>query len=65
MKKSQTEGKKDLREKSLEWFLSKTENEKIDLKNKYFSKIPIGFDGQWGFNFTFGQIENMYLMENL
>jgi len=56
--------KKELREKSVDWFFQKTEDEKIDLKNKYFETTPIDFSDQWGFHFTFGQIEEMYLKEN-
>lgn len=51
-------------EKAMKWFLQKTEDEKIILKNKYFSKTPIQFSKQWGFHFTFGQIEEMYKKEN-
>jgi len=52
------------REKSLDWFFTKSSEEKIDLKNKYFSSTPISYDSQWGFHFTFGQIEEMYLKDN-
>lgn len=52
-----------LREKSLNWFFSKTDTEKHDLKDKYFSGVPIQYSSQWGFHFTFGQIEQMYQSE--
>ena len=55
--------KNKIRELSLEWFFQKTEDEKLDLKNKYFPKTYIIFDSHWGFHFTFGQIEEMYLKE--
>lgn len=53
-----------LMEKAIDWFFQKTEDEKIDLKNKYYPNTPIPHSSQWGFHFTFGQIENMYLEEN-
>lgn len=52
-----------LREKSLEWFFKKTEIEKNDLKDKYFQNTPIQHSSQWGYNFTFGQIEEMYIKQ--
>lgn len=55
--------KEEAREKSMEWFLNKTEAEKIDLKNKYFADKVINYNQQWGFHFTFGQIEEMYRKE--
>ena len=48
------------REKALDWFFAKTSDEKITLKEKYFADTPIQYSGQWGFHFTFGQIEEMY-----
>ena len=53
----------EARKKSMEWFLGKTEIEKIDLKNKYFADKVINHSQQWGFHFTFGQIEEMYRKE--
>ena len=53
----------NLREKSLEWFFTKDENDKINLKEKYFSDVYIEKSSQWGFHFTFEQIEKMYLEE--
>lgn len=53
-----------LREQSLEWFFAKSEVEKIDLKEKHFKNMPIQYDSKWGFNFTFGQIEEMYKSEH-
>lgn len=50
-----------MREEALDWFFSKTEDEKIDLKHKYFETTPIDYSNQWGFHFTFGQIEEMYI----
>ena len=52
-----------LREQSLEWFFGKSEVEKIDLKEKHFKNMPIQYDSKWGFHFTFGQIEEMYVKE--
>lgn len=54
-----------IREDALDWFFLKKSNEKIDLKNKYFPHTPIAFSSQWGFHFTFGQIEEMYKKELL
>lgn len=62
-KSNMKDKKKKIRELSLEWFFQKTEDEKLDLKNKYFPKTYIIFDSQWGLHFTFGQIEEMYLKE--
>lgn len=53
-----------LREQSLEWFFGKSEVEKIDLKEKHFKDMPIQYSNQWGFHFTFGQIEEMYKSEH-
>ena len=52
-----------LREQSLEWFFSKSEIDKHDLKDKHFPNTPIQHCSQWGFHFTFGQIEEMYVKE--
>lgn len=52
-----------LREQSLEWFFSKSEIEKHDLKDKHFANVPIQHSSQWGFHFTFGQIEEMFIKE--
>lgn len=54
-----------LREQSLEWFFGKNEIERCDLKQKHFSGTPIPFSNQWGYEFTFGQIEEMFNKENL
>jgi len=51
------------REKSLDWYYQKSRDEQIDLKNKYFAGEPIDFSDQWGFHFTFGQIEDMFKRE--
>lgn len=56
---------KSTRELAFEWFLQKTSDEKIDLKNKYFAEKAIVFSDQWGFHFTFGQIDEMYLKEKI
>jgi hypothetical protein len=53
-----------LREQSIDWFFQKTEDEKIDLKHKYFADKAIDYSKQWGFHFTFGQIEEMYRLDN-
>jgi len=52
-----------LREQSLEWFFSKSDIEKEELKDKHFSSEYISHDSNWGFHFTFGQIEEMYTKE--
>jgi hypothetical protein len=52
-----------LRLQSLEWFFAKSEIEKHDLKDKHFPNTPIQHCGQWGFHFTLGQIEEMYVKE--
>jgi len=52
-----------LREQSLEWFFAKSEIDKRNLKNKYFPSTPIPHSSQWGFHFTFGQIQEMYTKE--
>lgn len=52
-----------LREQSLEWFFAKSENEKSELKEKHFASEYIQRDNQWGYHFTFGQIEEMYKKE--
>lgn len=57
------EDKKKLREKSIDWFFQKNRCEKIDLKHRHFSDTPIEYSEQWGFHFTFGQIDEMYLKE--
>ena len=54
---------KKLREQSLEWFFAKNESERFDLKEKHFPTVYIQHSKQWGFHFTFGQIEQMYLAE--
>ncbi|HWY13219.1 MAG TPA: hypothetical protein VN026_17915 [Bacteroidia bacterium] len=54
----------NLREKSLEWFFTKSEIEKEELKEKYFSSEYIQHDSQWGYHFNFGQIEEMYKSEH-
>ncbi len=66
MNTNKNESVKDisLREKSLEWFFTKSEIEKIDLKDKYFKNMPIQHSSQFGFHFTFGQIEEMYVKEH-
>lgn len=57
------EEKKKIREKSIDWFFQKNRDEKIDLKYRYFPDTPIEYSEQWGFHFTFGQIDEMYLKE--
>lgn len=54
----------NLREQSLEWFFSKNEIEKNELKEKHLKDLPIQHSSQWGYHFTFGQIEEMYNKEN-
>lgn len=54
----------NLRQQSLEWFFGKTESQKESLKDKYFASEYIEHDSQWGFHFTFGQIEEMYKSEH-
>lgn len=53
----------NLRDKALEWFFAKSEVEKADLKQKHFYGVPIWHDSKWGYHYTFGQIEEMYLKE--
>lgn len=53
-----------IREKSIDWYYQLTRPQQIDLKNKYFSDKLINFSEQWGFHFTFGQIDEMYLGEH-
>ena len=55
--------KSNLREDALEWFFAKSEIEKSDLKDKHFNTMPIQHSSQWGYHFTFGQIEEMYVKE--
>lgn len=52
-----------IREQALEWFFAKSTNEKEELKERHFPDTPIQFSSQWGFHFTFGQIEEMYKSE--
>jgi len=52
-----------LREKSLDWFFGLSEADKGLMKDKHFSSEYIAFDFQWGYHFTFGQIETMYKSE--
>lgn len=52
-----------IRERALEWFFAKNETEKMDLKAKHYSDAYIAYSEQWGFHFTFGQIEEMYEKE--
>lgn len=52
-----------IREKSLEWFFAKTEDEKKKLKDKYFPNSFISYSNHWGYEFTFGQIEDMFKKE--
>ncbi len=52
-----------LREQSVDWFFAKNVIERHDLKNQYFPNTPILHSNQWGFHFTFGQIEEMYVKE--
>lgn len=49
------------RQKALDWFFSKTESEKKQLKVEHFPTTHIRYDSHWGYAFTFGQIEEMYL----
>lgn len=58
------EEQKKLRDQALEWFFAKNEIEKADLKEKYFKDTPIQHSSQWGYHFTFGQIEQMYLQQS-
>ncbi len=57
--------KSSLREDALEWFFAKSEIEKMDLKNKHFNTTTIQHSSQWGYHFTFGQIEEMFVKEQL
>lgn len=52
-----------LRADALEWFFAKSEIEKEELKDKHFASECIAYDSQWGYHFTFGQIEEMYVNE--
>ena len=52
-----------VREKALEWFFAKNDIEKADLKEKHLKDIHIQYSMQWGYHFTFGQIEEMYKKE--
>lgn len=51
------------REKSLEWFFALNDVEKMDLKTKYFPNTFIQCYNHWGYAYTFGQIEEMYNLE--
>lgn len=51
----------NLRSNSLEWFFALSEQQKNDLKEKYFKQVFIPKDSHWGYHFTFEQIEKMYL----
>ncbi len=55
----------NLRKDALEWFFAKNEIEKENLKEKHFSSEYIQHDSQWGFQFTFGQIEEMYVKDKI
>jgi aminopeptidase N len=53
----------NIREKSLEWFFSKSEVERLALKEEYLKDEFILFDSKFGYHYTFGHIEQMYLKE--
>lgn len=53
-----------LREQSLEWFFSKSTQEKQELKEKHFPNTYIARCSHWGYHFNFGQIETMFISEN-
>ena len=53
-----------LRQVSLDWFFLKSNTEKEELKNKHFKGKHIQQSSHWGYHFTFGQIEEMYLKEH-
>ena len=50
-----------LKESALEWFFGLNDVERMELKEKYFPDTLIQFDSKWGYHFTFGQIEEMYI----
>jgi len=52
------------REKALEWFFGLNEIEKQELKEKFFPDTFIEYDSKWGYHYTFGQIEGMYIKTN-
>lgn len=52
-----------IRGKALDWFFPLDEVQKDNLKEKYFTNEYIEYSSQWGYHFTFGQIETMYLAE--
>lgn len=54
----------ELRSKSLDWFFTKSSIQKTELKEKYFPDEYIPNCDQWGYHFTFGQIEKMYSQEH-
>ena len=62
--KGEQERKNKIRIDAIDWFFQKNEVEKIDLKEKYFADRHIEYSKPWGFHFTFGQIEEMYLKES-
>ena len=52
-----------IREMAIEWFFAQSKVEKENLKEKHYPNTPIQFSSQWGYHFTFGQIEEMYKAE--
>ena len=60
---TETANSGSLRLQSLEWFFAKSEIEKHYLKDKHFPNTPIQHCRKWGFHFTLGQIEEMYVKE--
>ena len=59
-----TGNKATIRDKALDWFFCLSFIVKNDLKDKYFPNEHIQYDGQWGYHFTFGQLEEMYKLEH-
>ncbi len=53
----------DLRKKSLSWFRTLSNETKIALKEKHYKDVDIKYSDQWGYQFSFLQIEQMYLKE--
>lgn len=52
-----------IREQSIYWLFSKTKEEQYDLRNKYYPDVS--YSEQRWFHFTFWQIEDIYIKENI
>lgn len=53
-----------LRSKALDWFFDLDEMLKILLKDKHLEDEFVEYSSRWGYHYTFGQIEKMYLAEH-